>query len=96
MTPREFEAALRSTGLPGEPVAKLTHLFEDVRYGAARSGPREEEQAVACLSAIVAARPAVRLTLSDVRFMRVSASLASGKEPMRTSVALSDKEQNSS
>lgn len=55
MTPREFEVALRNTGLPREPVANLTHLFEDVRYGAARPGRREEEQAVACLSAIVAA-----------------------------------------
>ena len=55
MTPREFEAALRNTGLPREPVARLTHLFEEARYGAARPGHREEEQAVACLSAIVAA-----------------------------------------
>jgi len=55
MTPREFEAALRNTGLPREAVANLTHLFEAVRYGAARTGRREEEQARACLSAIVAA-----------------------------------------
>ncbi|NLF10268.1 MAG: DUF4129 domain-containing protein [Anaerolineaceae bacterium] len=55
MTPREFEVALRNTGLPREPVANLTRLFEAVRYGAVRASRREEEQAVACLSAIVAA-----------------------------------------
>jgi len=55
MTPREFEVALRNTGLPREPVANLTRLFEAVRYGAARAGRHEEEQARTCLSAIVAA-----------------------------------------
>jgi len=55
MTPREFEAALQNVGLPREAVANLTRLFEAVRYGAARTGRREEEQARACLSAIVAA-----------------------------------------
>ncbi len=55
MTPREFEAALRNTGLPREPVTRLTRLFEAVRYGAARPGRGEEDEAMASLSAIVAA-----------------------------------------
>jgi hypothetical protein len=55
MTPREFESALRRAGLPREPVATLTHLFEEVRYGTTRPGRREEEEAIASLSAIVAA-----------------------------------------
>jgi hypothetical protein len=55
MTPREFEAALRRAGLPQEPVTRLTYLFEGVRYSTTRPGSREEEEAVASLSAIVAA-----------------------------------------
>jgi hypothetical protein len=55
MTPREFALALRNAGLPHEPVARLTHLFEQVRYGTARPNPEEEQQATACLSAIIAA-----------------------------------------
>ena len=55
MTPREFEIQLEKAGLPGEHIQQLTRLFESVRYGAKVSGEREEQQAIACLSAIVEA-----------------------------------------
>jgi hypothetical protein len=55
MTPREFEGRLAGMGLPGEPVRQLTRLFEQVRYGAKTADEREEEQALACLTAIVEA-----------------------------------------
>jgi hypothetical protein len=55
MTPSEFEQALQGKGLPREPVHQLTHLFEEVRYGARQVGEREERQAIDSLSAIVAA-----------------------------------------
>lgn len=53
VTPREFEEQLESTGLPLEYVRRLTRLFEGVRYGAKPPGEREEEEAIACLQAIV-------------------------------------------
>ena len=37
------------------PVKKLTRLFESVRYGAASPSREEEQEAIACLSAIVKA-----------------------------------------
>jgi hypothetical protein len=55
MTPREFESRLAEAGLPGEPVRRLTRLFEQVRYGAKVADAQEEEQALACLAAVVAA-----------------------------------------
>ena len=55
MTPGEFEQALRAGGLPREAVHQLTHLFEEVRYGAKQAGERERRQAIDSLSAIVAA-----------------------------------------
>jgi hypothetical protein len=55
MTPSEFEQALRANGLPREAVHQITHLFEEVRYGARRAGERERAQAIDSLSAIVAA-----------------------------------------
>ena len=55
MTPREFEGRLVEAGLPGEPVRRLTRLFERVRYGAKAADEGEEEQALACLTAIVEA-----------------------------------------
>lgn len=54
MTPREFEHVLENAGLRDEHIQQLTRLFERVRYGATRAGAREEGEAVACLSAIVA------------------------------------------
>jgi hypothetical protein len=55
MTTREFEAHLRSMGLPDEPVKRLTRLFEDVRYGTKVPGKLEERQAITSLTAIVEA-----------------------------------------
>lgn len=55
MTPREFERGLRATGLPPEPVASLTRLFEKVRYGARTPDEGEERQAITCLEAIIQA-----------------------------------------
>jgi len=53
MTPAEFATRLEQAGLPGEAVKKLTHLFENVRYGGHRSGPTEVREAVACLTTIL-------------------------------------------
>lgn len=55
MTPREFERQLVAAGLPAEPVAQLTRLFERVRYGSQSPGQEAEEAAVACLTAITQA-----------------------------------------
>jgi hypothetical protein len=55
MTPREFEDRLTSLGLPADQVLRLTRLFESVRYGARTPGLREEQEAVACLTAIAEA-----------------------------------------
>jgi hypothetical protein len=55
MTPREFEMTLKTAGLPGPPVERLTQLFETVRYGAHTPEAQEENEAVACLEAIVTA-----------------------------------------
>jgi hypothetical protein len=55
MTPHEFQAALERQGLPREPVAQLTHLFEEVRYGSQVPGAGEERRALDSLAAIVAA-----------------------------------------
>lgn len=54
MTPQEFEQTLVGKGLPYDPVHQLTHLFQAVRYGTQRAGKSEEQQAIDCLSAIVA------------------------------------------
>jgi hypothetical protein len=55
MTPREFESRLVGAGLPRLAVQRLTSLFEQVRYGAQTAGAAEEQEAVACLAAIVQA-----------------------------------------
>lgn len=55
MTPREFEAHLQELGLPGEPVRRLTRLFEKARYGNIPTGQADEQQAIHCLQFIVAA-----------------------------------------
>ncbi|MBN1955154.1 MAG: DUF4129 domain-containing protein [Anaerolineae bacterium] len=55
MTPREFERGLRTAGLPPEPVASLTRLFEKVRYGARTPDEGEERQAITSLEAIIKA-----------------------------------------
>jgi 4-amino-4-deoxy-L-arabinose transferase-like glycosyltransferase len=55
MTPRVFEASLKDAGLPDREVEQLTRLFESVRYGARPPGEQEEQQAIACLEAVVQA-----------------------------------------
>ena len=54
-TPSEFAARLEAAGLPGEPVLRLTRLFEVVRYGAGKPGAGETQEAVTCLHAIIEA-----------------------------------------
>jgi hypothetical protein len=53
MTPAEFAVRLERAGLPGDAVRRLTRLFENVRYGGHRSGPKEVNEAVACLTTIL-------------------------------------------
>ncbi len=53
MTPHEFALRLEQAGLPGEAVAGLTRLFEGVRYGDRRSGPKDVREAVSCLETIL-------------------------------------------
>jgi hypothetical protein len=55
MTPREFESYLAQSGFRDEHIRQLTRLFESVRYGGKTPGQREEQEAVACLQAIVQA-----------------------------------------
>lgn len=53
MTPSEFAVRLQNAGLPPEPVARLTRLFESVRYGARTSAQRDVDEAIACLTSIL-------------------------------------------
>jgi hypothetical protein len=53
MTPQEFALRLERAGLPGDAVRRLTRLFEMVRYGDRRSGPKEVNEAVSCLNTIL-------------------------------------------
>jgi hypothetical protein len=55
MTPREFELLLAGAGLRDDHIGQLTRLFERVRYGGAAASERDEQEARACLSAIVQA-----------------------------------------
>ena len=55
MTVREFEQYLADYGLRTEHIQQLSRLFERVRYGRKSPGPREEQEAMACLKAIVKA-----------------------------------------
>jgi len=52
-TPAEFALRLEQSGLPGEAVGRLTRLFEGVRYGEYKAGPKEINEAVACLTTIL-------------------------------------------
>jgi hypothetical protein len=52
MTPREFEIYLAKSGLQNEHIQRLTRLFEGVRYGSKTPGQQEEQEAIACLTAI--------------------------------------------
>jgi glucan phosphoethanolaminetransferase (alkaline phosphatase superfamily) len=53
MTPQEFAMRLERAGLPGDAVQRLTRLFEAVRYGDRKSGPKEVNEAVGCLNTIL-------------------------------------------
>jgi hypothetical protein len=53
MTPAEFARRLEQAGLPGDPVRRLTRLFESVRYGARKSSQKEINEAISCLTAIL-------------------------------------------
>ena len=53
MTPHEFALRLEQAGLPGDAVMRLTHLFEGVRYGDRKSGPKDVNEAVSCLKTIL-------------------------------------------
>lgn len=55
MTPKEFARALAPTNLPHEDIWRITGLFERARYGQHTPAPEEEEEAIACLTAIVQA-----------------------------------------
>lgn len=55
MTPTEFANRLESVGLPGDPIRRLTRLFEAVRYGATKPGQDESREATVCLNAIITA-----------------------------------------
>jgi hypothetical protein len=52
MTPREFASRLRTTGLEGIEIQRLTRLFEAVRYGARSFGDAEQQEAIDCLTAV--------------------------------------------
>ncbi|MCR4404448.1 MAG: DUF4129 domain-containing protein [Candidatus Acetothermia bacterium] len=52
LTPREFERLLERAGVRSEHVARLSRLFEKVRYGGRRTGPEEAGEAISCLEAI--------------------------------------------
>ncbi|MFQ6033435.1 MAG: DUF4129 domain-containing protein [Candidatus Bipolaricaulia bacterium] len=52
LTAREFEEQLRSVGVRDEHIARLSRLFEQVRYGGRESGPQEAAEAISCLEAI--------------------------------------------
>jgi hypothetical protein len=53
MTASEFAVRLEKAGLPREPVKRLTHLFETVRYGARISAQGDVDEAIACLTSIL-------------------------------------------
>ena len=53
MTPHEFALRLERAGLPGDAVGRLTRLFEGVRYGDRKSGPKDVNEAVSCLKTIL-------------------------------------------
>ncbi len=54
MTPQEFAAELVALGLPAEPIAALTGLFEATRYGGQTASADQQALAKQSLAAIVA------------------------------------------
>ncbi len=55
MTPREFEQRLVAAGIRDEHIRRLTQLFERIRYSVKTPDRRDEDEAQACLTAIIAA-----------------------------------------
>ncbi len=53
VTPTEFAQQLESAGLPREAVGRLTLLFERVRCGGKDATPRDIQEALDCLTAIL-------------------------------------------
>ena len=53
VTPAEFATRLERSGLPGDAVRRLTRLFERARYGSRKMEPKDINEAVACLTAIL-------------------------------------------
>jgi hypothetical protein len=53
MTAAEFAQKLRNTGLPDEPVNRLTRLFESARYSTHTSTQKDIDEAVLCLTSIL-------------------------------------------
>lgn len=52
-TPREFQNQLLALGLPAAPVSDLTGLFERARYSRLVATTAEQENAIACVTAIL-------------------------------------------
>jgi hypothetical protein len=52
-TPNEFALRLEQAGLPSDAVKRLTRLFEVVRYGDRKSGPKDVNEAISCLKTIL-------------------------------------------
>ncbi len=55
LTPSEFVSALERVRLPGDPMRRLTTLFERVRYGGKSPTQIDIDEAVSCLTEIVEA-----------------------------------------
>ncbi len=53
MTTGDFEHLLEAEGFPAAPVRQLTGLFNAVRYGRWQPGVDDEQNAIACLEAII-------------------------------------------
>jgi hypothetical protein len=55
LTPSEFVSVLEQLRLPGDPLRRLTTLFERVRYGGKQSTQKDIDEAVGCLTEIIEA-----------------------------------------
>jgi hypothetical protein len=52
LTAHEFETLLHGRGIPPQPLERLTHLFEFVRYSPHPPGPQDEQDALESLAAV--------------------------------------------
>ena len=52
-TPHEFEEQLIRAGLPARAVARITRIFEQVRYGGMEASERERREAIGCMETII-------------------------------------------